>query len=618
MIPLVLLSPLALLFLAAVPVIVLFYILRARYERIEVPSTLLWRNVIRDTEGRPTWRPPIRNILLLLQLLFAIVGAFALSRPATLGHSARYHIVILDASGSMQATDVQPSRFEDAKRLASEVLRGGQDGDAFALIRMGGSVDLIEAGDNAAQVIQALGALQPSVTGGDVRAALQVAGSLARERPGYRSQVTLVSDGTFGELPPIESGVAEVRVQTVGSSSDNQAIVNVRVRRSFDGSNRYEGFARLYNYAPTPVEVQVRALADSIQVDAKRLTLRPRQPTEYIVSLSATVKLFEVVIDRTDALMSDNYAQVVVPSEDVDVTLVSGTPASLERALRAVPNVKLTVIRPQQYKRESVGAITVFEQFIPRGRENLPAGSMLVVNPPPGTNSGFEVGELKQAQQIVRINPRSPLLESVDLTGVFLPKALRLAPPPGSSPVVESREAGLVWEGVDEGRKLVVFAFDPRQPEIGQRLAFPLMLANAIGWLSPNTGSATISPGQTFNLQPLRDAKDVVVRDPSGKSYVFPMTAANRGRAIPFVQTDLVGRYAVVQRGEKGALAQSWFTVNAGDEAHSDIRPRTFQPQVAATTFDAIASAVSWEMWPLLAALGLGVLAVEWLVYVRR
>jgi hypothetical protein len=600
-------------------VIVLFYILRARYERIEVPSTLLWRNVIRDTEGRPTWRPPIRNILLLLQILFAIVGAFALARPATLGHSARYHIVVLDASGSMQATDVAPSRFEEAKRLAAEVLRSGQDGDAFALIRMGSSVDLIEAGESSSQVIQTIGGLQPSVTGGDIRAALQVAGSLARERPGFRSQVTIISDGTFdGELPPIEAGLAEVRVQTVGVSADNQAIVNVRVRRSFDGSNRYEGFARIFNYSTNPVEVQVKASADSIQVDAKRLTLRPRQPTEYIVSLNPTVKLFEVVIDRPDALVADNYAQVVVPSESVDVTLVSGTPQSLERALKAVPNVNLTVIRPQQYKRESVGAITVFEQFMPRGRENLPAGSMLIANPPIGSNSGFEVGELRQAQQIVRINPRSPLLESVDLTGVFLPKALRLAPPPGTSPVVESREAGLVWEGVDEGRKVVVFAFDPRQPEIGQRLAFPLMLANAIGWLSPNTGSATIGPGQTFNLQPLREAKDVIVRDPNGKNYVFTVAAANTGKAIPFVQTEPIGRYAVVQRGEKGALAQSWFTVNAGDEEHSEIRPRTFQPQIASRTLDTIASAVSWEMWPLLAAVGLGILAIEWLFYVRR
>ena len=99
-----LLAPLALVFLAAVPIIILFYILRAQYERVPVPSTLLWRNVVRDTEGRPTWRPPIKNILLFLQILAALLGAFALSRPATLGQTAHNRIYILDASSSMQAT----------------------------------------------------------------------------------------------------------------------------------------------------------------------------------------------------------------------------------------------------------------------------------------------------------------------------------------------------------------------------------------------------------------------------------------------------------------------------------------------------------------------------------
>jgi hypothetical protein len=390
------------------------------------------------------------------------------------------------------------------------------------------------------------------------------------------------------------------------------------VRRSLDGSNRHEGFARVQNYNTVPVEVPVRALADGIQVETKRLRVPARGAQELIVPLSQSVKLFEVVIDRSDALQLDNYAQVVVPNEDVDVTLVSASPMFLERALKAVPNVRLSSVRPNQYRRDQTGAITLFDGFVPRQREALPPGAMLIVNPPL-TNSGpMEVHELKQAQQIVRVNPRSMLLDAVDLTGLFLPKATRVIGPPGTSPVVESRDATLVWEGLDEGRKLVIFGFDPRQPEIGQRLAFPLMLANAVGWLAPNAGSPTLTPGQTINLQPLRDARDIVVRDPAGKSYVFPITAAGRGKAIPFAQTEPVGRYAVAQRGERATLSQSWFTVNAGDEAHSDIRPRTFQTQIAATPLGGLGSAISRELWPYLAAIGLGVLSLEWLVYVRR
>jgi hypothetical protein len=314
----------------------------------------------------------------------------------------------------------------------------------------------------------------------------------------------------------------------------------------------------------------------------------------------------------------DNYAQVVVPSEDVDLTLVSANPQFLERALKAVPNVRLTTIRPNQYKRDEAGTITLFDNFMPRRREDLPPGAMLIVNPPPATGGVMDVHELKQAQQIVRVNPRSQLLDSVDLAGLFLPRALKVAAPAGMSPTVESREATLVWEGLDEGRKVVIFGFDPRQPEIGQRLGFPLMLANSVGWLAPNAGSPTLTPGQTINLQPLRDAKDIVVRDPSGKSVVFPITAAGRGKAVPFSQTELVGRYAVAQRSEKGALSQSWFTVNAGEESHSDIRPRTYPVQVATGPLGDLTSAINRELWPLLAALGLGVLSLEWLFYVRR
>ena len=612
------LVPIAALFALLVPVIVLFYILRAQYERIPVPSTWLWRNVVRDTEGRPTWRPPIRNILLLLQILIALLGAFALMRPATLGEAAKSHILIIDASMSMQSTDVAPNRFEEAKRQAAEIVRAAQDGDAFALIRMGNSVDVVERATSRAQLLQAISTLTPGVTGSDVRNALQVAGAIAREQTGYRSDVVILSDGAFGELPPLEAGIADLRVQTIGSSSDNQAIVQIRVRRIIDGSNRQEGFARIANYGPAAVEVAIRALGDSVPLDNRRVRIAARGTTEIIVPLNPNVKHFEVNIDRADLLPLDNYAQVVVPSEDIELTLVSGSATFFERALTALPGVRKTVIRPQQYKKELGGAITVFDGYLPRTRDNLPPASMLIVNPPVSTGGIMDVAELRQPQQVIRINPRSPLLDAVDLSGVFLPKALRVAGLPGTSPIVESKDAGLVWEGVDEGRKVVVFGFDPRQPEIGQRLAFPILLANAISWLGPNAGSSTLAAGQSINLQPLRDARDVLVRDPNGKSYVFPITDTTRGRAIPFAQTDLIGRYAVVQRGEKGPLSQGWFTVNGGEEDHSDIRPRTFAPQSASSIMSSALNAVNLELWPYLAAIALAFLAIEWIVYVRR
>ena len=111
-----LLLPAALGFLALVPVIVIFYILRAQHQQQRVPSIRFWRQITSDLEGRPSRRIPLFNLLLLLQILVVAALALSLARPALVGGSKRHAILVLDAAASMQATDVAPSRFEVAKR----------------------------------------------------------------------------------------------------------------------------------------------------------------------------------------------------------------------------------------------------------------------------------------------------------------------------------------------------------------------------------------------------------------------------------------------------------------------------------------------------------------------
>jgi len=611
-------SPLALFLLLAIPIIIIFYILRARYERIEVSSTLLWRNVIRDTEGKPTWRPPIRNILLLLQLLIAAVIAIAVARPAALGTAATHHVLILDASTSMQATDTVPTRFAEATRRVIEHIQAAPEGDSFSVLRAGATVELIESGQDRQQVIGGVSSLKPGVASSAVRSAMQIAGSLARERAGFRTIVTLFSDGAHEEQPGLEPGIEEFRHVAIGTATNNVAVVALQVRRIFDGSQRFQGFARVTNFGGELVHVPLRSMADGVPLESIAVRIGPRSSHDYVISLSPTVRLFEVILDAPDSLPLDNYAQAVVASEDLDVTVVSTSPPFVERGLGAIPNLRVSYIRPQQYRSEVVGAVTVFDGFLPRSRDVLPSGSILVMNPPVGTFAGFEIAEVTQPQQIVRFNARSDLLQSLDLAGVFLPRMVRVKPPAGTSPVVESRDQTLVWQGFDEGRKLIVLAFDPRQPEIGQRLAFPLLLSNALNWLAPNSGSQTMAPGQVYNIQPARTAVDVVVRDPTGKTYLFPVNAASRGRAIPFAETQTVGRYAIVQRSATATLSQIWFTVNAGDEVQSDIRPRQLPGATASQGALRLVDGVTWEFWPYLVVAALLLLVTEWFVYARR
>src|SRR5476649_2558394 len=116
-----LVQPAALWALGAVPLILVFYILRPRHRRLIVPSIRLWQQLPSDLEGRPRWRMPVSSVLLLAQLLIAGAVAIALARPALPGAIRQHLIVLLDTSPTMEATDVAPNRLGVAVSQARDL-----------------------------------------------------------------------------------------------------------------------------------------------------------------------------------------------------------------------------------------------------------------------------------------------------------------------------------------------------------------------------------------------------------------------------------------------------------------------------------------------------------------
>jgi hypothetical protein len=97
--------------------IILMYMLRLRRREMRVSSTLLWEKLVRDREANAPWQRLRRNLLLLLQLLILGALVLALARPflPTPAIVRGNTVVLLDASASMQAADVAPSRFAAAQ-----------------------------------------------------------------------------------------------------------------------------------------------------------------------------------------------------------------------------------------------------------------------------------------------------------------------------------------------------------------------------------------------------------------------------------------------------------------------------------------------------------------------
>src|SRR6478609_602669 len=100
------------------------YLLRPRRPVRRVSSTFLWLAALHDLEAQRPWRRVPPSLLLLLQLATLLALICAIARPyiTTTQSTGTFTIALLDASASMQATDVKPSRFDVARGRITQII----------------------------------------------------------------------------------------------------------------------------------------------------------------------------------------------------------------------------------------------------------------------------------------------------------------------------------------------------------------------------------------------------------------------------------------------------------------------------------------------------------------
>ena len=183
------------LILAAVPpAIVLLYFLKLRRRPLEVPSTYLWHKSMEDLHVNALWQRLRRNLLLLLQLLIVLLAVLALVRPhwRAMHISGKRFILLIDNSASMTATDVKPSRLDEAKHRAGELVDQMHSGDAAMIISFADTARVEQSfTDDRRRLREGLAAIRPTARTTSLLEALKVASGLAN--PGRSTEDTATS-----------------------------------------------------------------------------------------------------------------------------------------------------------------------------------------------------------------------------------------------------------------------------------------------------------------------------------------------------------------------------------------------------------------------------------------
>jgi Ca-activated chloride channel homolog len=609
---------------------VIFYILKLRRRPVAVPFSKIWTRILRDKEATSLFSQLKRLLSLLLQLALLALLLLALGDPRAAQNliEGRNIVVLVDASASMQATDVAPSRLEAARERVKGMVRGLSGTDRMLIAQMdAAATPLSTLTGEVAELEAGLGKLAPTDASADFPRALRFAADSLRGLPS--PEIIVVSDGALGDpadtAGPVHLGDVKLSYVKIGERARNAAITGFSVRRYPLDKSRYEVMLEVTNTSEEPLDVELSLFGDGTLTDLTRLRLRPHEKLpRFYPNLSGASKTLEAKLALADGtrddLPADDHAYALLPERRrARVQVVTSGNMYLEAALLLDEYLDVTVVDPAKYPGKGGFDVTVFDNVAPPVAPG--SGGVLYLNPS-GTDVPFEVGKAVESDDkkddrlgFDVLDAKSPLLRYTALSDVNIARGHVLKGAKEDKIVAASYKGPLLLQGRRSGAKFVALGFDIRESDFPMRIAWPLFLLNTINDFVEEDVSyiSSFRTGTVWNV-PVSSAADTATLElPSGEKRTVPV---KDGRAV------FLGQLAGFYKISTGSAAEetSMFAANLSDPLESTIAPHDkleVDGRVAGEVGE-FKVGVRREIWVYLLAAVLLVTTLEWLTFHRR
>lgn len=627
--------------LIGVPVgIIILYFLKLRRKPVQVPSTLLWRRSIEDLHVNSLFQRLRRNLLLFLQLLAVFLVMLALLGPQVRGSSrlGQRHILAIDHSASMSATDVSPSRLDRAKEEAKEIVEGMGPDDLAMVIAFAENARVVSTyTGNKRQLLDRIDSIPPTQSTTSLLEALQVASGLANPQRQFLEgdiaadveppRLTIFTDGGFPDVQGFSLGNLEPQLVVIGPPSsavdpaktkksadggqaesppsDNVAILALQTARNEERPDQFQVFGRVRNYRQDPVQTRARLFRHNLDgnpgektlIDALELTIEAQGTRPFAFDLpDSGTQALEVQLDVEDALPIDNSAFTTVGEPGVAQVLVvtSGNRYLLNTLKTATASevAEVSQIAPEEYEssdlQRGIAAglydLIIYDNYRP---EASPQANTLYFGTFPPEPAYEEVREV-EGPIILDWDITHPLIQYIrDLSQVRILKAKVVEPPAGSARLIESNRGVLAFVAPREGYSDAVVAFSVPYASEDRSLntdwhtkySFPLFLFNSLytlGNIRDGSGGEVDRPGRPMTLTADPTTQRIEVIPPPGGGRVQTLERSSRGTFV-YNGAERLGIYRVRWDGE----VRDAFAVNLFDSRESDLAPRGLAPEGA-------------------------------------
>jgi Aerotolerance regulator N-terminal/von Willebrand factor type A domain len=629
-----LLNPKGLWLLTAIVPLVILYILKIKRERLRIPSTWLWAAARRDLLAKHPFKKLVPELPLFLQLLALIGLSLALARPALRGGrlTGDHIAIVIDTSASMGTT----AKTSDGKKTTRMALAIEAARNAIDNMEPGADVIIIE-GAREAKVVSPLDRdarrlkatlAQVSVreVEGDLTAAVSLAADRVRSLGGKR-RVLLITDGALASETPLATAGVDMQVVTVGEPADNLGIIRIDVRAGVDPVTRHDqvqAFGMLKNYGSKPRDAYVTVTVEGKKEPAasRRVLVQPNEKEAVVLSFEPGPLEFGkglvMQVSAGDALPIDDVAYGRVPqSRKMPVAHAATGYSWIARALEADPDIDVQQLTPAQLGTVNVDpdALVVVEGACP---DNPPGLDVLVINPPPGTCMGVDVGAQIEQPQITSWEQGDARLRFLTFDGVHIAKANPVKTP-GQAGLLRAGLISLIADASSPGKTATIIGFDVGESDWPLKASFVLFIRNVVEMARLHRSQGTTGPARTGDALRVAVPKDVSKVIAEGPGMPEHDVAAKGGfTIIPAV--DRAGIYRV--RWTEPRYGNAVIVANLTSERESDIRSRPVVVDqnggVAAPSARVADAHHEWGLWLALLAAALIAFDVYWMTRKRR
>ncbi len=475
------------LFSAASAVVVTLYLLDRSRRAVVVATLRFWTHAERPVES--TRRRRIRqwpSMLLQLASIACLLLAISQLRLGSPDQTSRDHVLILDTSAWMSARAGNASLMEDARAQALAYLKAIPSTDRVLVMYAGALATPVTAFEaDRRKLERAVRDATPGEAALDLRQALESARRLQARSAKRGGEIVFAGAGRTPEQEGDFEAPPNLRVLAVQGRPENTGLRKIGLRHSANEADLWHIYVSVKNYGLNAANVDLGLQFGGAPVGTRRMTIAPNseQESAFEFRTRAAGPLEARIRSAGDRFPRDDRATLEIPAvAPVEITVCSDEPQLLKPLVESNANVRATYLAVAACQGKPQQGIVLYDRFVPTSAPGLPA----IYIEPPAQQSPIPVKTTVSAVALERWNGSHPLGAGLRAREIKIASTQVFAPAATDASVGESG-AGPVIVARERGAKLVVFGFHPMRAGMRYELATPLLFANVLRWMAPDS-----------------------------------------------------------------------------------------------------------------------------------